>query len=141
MSKKYPYGPPWPIAVNPSPSADAARGGSKVTPAMTKYDEALRLLREVFETEVGADFIEGEDSDYGVDALKRRKVWQAIAAFLADKDIPAAREEVLVKDIETLREMAHDFYESGRPITYKQLTAFCAVGPMLAPSAESPSRD
>ncbi len=26
MADKYPYGPPWPIAINPSPSADAARG-------------------------------------------------------------------------------------------------------------------
>ena len=35
----------------------------------------------------------------------------------------------LAKDIETLREMAHDFYEGGRPITTEQLDAFCAVGP------------
>ncbi|KKN49293.1 hypothetical protein LCGC14_0643920 [marine sediment metagenome] len=27
MAEKYPYGPPWPIAINPSPSADAVRGG------------------------------------------------------------------------------------------------------------------
>ena len=31
--------------------------------------------------------------------------------------------------IETLREMAHAFYEGGRPITKEQLDAFCAVGP------------
>ena len=30
--------------------------------------------------------------------------------------------------IETLREMAHAFYEGGRPITKEQLDAFCAVG-------------
>jgi len=40
-----------------------------------------------------------------------------------------AQGERLTTDIETLREMAHDFYEGGRPITKEQLDAFCAVGP------------
>ncbi|KKK88531.1 hypothetical protein LCGC14_2742270 [marine sediment metagenome] len=52
--------------------------------------------------------------------------------LLATVDALAAREAVLVgalqADIETLREMAHDFYEGGRPITKEQLDAFCAVG-------------
>jgi hypothetical protein len=48
--------------------------------------------------------------------------------------LPAAgakpeRAEKLEEDIETLREMAHDFFEGGKPVTKEQLDAFCAVGP------------
>lgn len=70
-------------------------------------DKARELLKAVYETEVGADFVEGEDSDYGVDALKRRKVWQAIDAFLSDP-IPAAREAALAEALKECQQLAID---------------------------------
>lgn len=46
----------------------------------------------------------------------------------AEVEILKERAEKLAKDIETLREIAHEFFEGGKPITREQLDDFCAVG-------------
>ena len=44
MAEKYSYGPPWPIAINPSPSASNAERGGGVN--MNQHDEIAGLRAE-----------------------------------------------------------------------------------------------
>ena len=91
-------------------------------------DEARRLLAEVPHAYKCSTYDYDEDAEGSAVDYRRCDCHRvAIDVFLAQPE-PAAREAAAVRDIEQLRDIAHEWFEEGR-LTKEGLDAFCAIGP------------